>query len=377
MGATTARRSKLKKRVARLTTVLGLLLLVLAPAAIVQATDGQDHIVGSAVISDDGGANNSVTLTMAGIPQPPDGSRYSLVLLSDDGASSERLGDVTVGEDGVVNQSLTSNTDLIASSSNLWILFGPPDLRSYEAYLPTGAVAHIRHILSAGADDDTFREGYLNGAASQAAAAMLHANLALEAANNGDLDGAKLHAEHVANIIDGASEDLNSDGEGQNPAEGTGLAAYAAQAGTHAGLAAEAAPDSTLITENAAHVQTAAANVVNWAQTAKTNANQVQWQTDLSIATLYIRKSAEALNYGINGRDANRNGIIEALPDEAGLAQGRLYAQQMATYQITTARLGKLPSVGDTTVPVLPWAAAGAGATLLLLGFGLRKRWTS
>ena len=367
----------MKKRVARLTTVLGLLLLILAPVAIVQAQDAQDPVVGSAVISDDGGANNSVMLTMAGITQPPEGSRYSLLFLSDDGASRESLGDVTVNEDGLVSQSVTSNIDLIASSSNLLILFGPPDLRNYEASIPAGAIAHIRHLLSAGGGDDTLQVGYLNGAADQAAAAMLHANLALAAANSGDLDGAKTHAEHVTNIIDGASEDLNGDGEGQNPAEGAGLVAYATQTGVHAGLAAEAAPDSTPITENAALVQTAAANVADWAETAKTNANQVQWQTDLDIAILYIRKSAEALNYGINGRDANRNGVIDALPGEAGLAQGRLYAQGMATYEITRAQLGKLPNVGDTTVPVLPWAAAGAGATLLLLGLGLRKRWIS
>lgn len=366
----------MKKRVARLTMILGLLLLVLAPAA-VQADDHPENIVGTAVISDGSGTNDSVNLSMSGIPQPPDGTRYSLILLSDDGLTSETLGELVGGEEGLVSQTFTSSSDLIANASNLWVVFGPPDLRSYEASIAASGIAHIRHVLIAGAGDDPLKKGYLNGAADQAAVALLHANLALSEANKGNLAGAKLHAEHVVNIIDGTTEDLNGDGQGQNPGDGIGLVTYAAAAGKHAGFAAASVPDSMPITENAVQVQTATANVLAWAADAKTNAGLVQRQTTLSLATLFIEKAAASLGSAINGRDANRNGSVEALTGEAGLTQARWYAQWMATYELSPARLGKLPNVGDSTVPVLPFVATIAGASLLMLGFGLRRRWTT
>jgi len=363
----------LKKRVARLTMVLGLLLLVLAPAAV----QAQDAIVGTAVISDGSGTNDSVNLSMSGIPQPPDGTRYSLILLSDDGLTSETLGELVFSEDGIVSQTFSSSSDLIANASNLWIVFGPPDLRSYAASIAASGIVHIRHVLIAGAGDDPLKKGYLNGASDQAAVALLHANLALSEANNGNLAGAKLHAEHVVNIIDGTTEDLNGDGQGQNPGDGIGLVTYAAAAGTHTGFAAASVPDSTPITENAVQVQTATANVLAWAADAKTNAGLVQRQTTLSLATLFVEKTASSLGAVINGRDANGNGSVEALTGEAGLTQARWYAQWMATYEISPARLGKLPNVGDSTVPVLPFVATIAGVSLLMLGFGLRRRWTT
>ena len=83
-------------------------------------------------------------------------------------------------------------------------------------------------------DDGINEKGALSGALEQTATALQHSGFVNEAITAANLEGARNHAEHIVNILDGQGGmffgDLNRDGQAQNPGDGYGVRAYLADA---------------------------------------------------------------------------------------------------------------------------------------------------
>ena len=117
------------------------------------------------------------------------------------------------------------------------------------------------------------------GARREIGVARLHAELAKAAVDDGDVDGAKQHAEHVVNILEGASGenfvDLDGNGTAQNPGDGFGALLYVADAGKHAGFAAAADDADAEVLLHGQHVVDCQANVGTWGTGAREKALDV------------------------------------------------------------------------------------------------------
>ena len=359
-------------------TALVLLLAVPAGPAFAQAELTGD---GTAVIWDDQFLSDAITYSMTGVSPPSAGTDYVGWLVSDDGTVKLSTGVMTVDE-GVIahtfdrNNSRYTGENLIHNYDRAVITEeeaatdpdAPLGPAVFAHVIPSGAMAHIRHLLSDWPGGSGV--GILTNLKLQLGVAITHANLA----NNSDnIAGVKQHVEHVINAIEGPTGpnygDINADGAVEDFGDGLGVLFHAADR-KHAGFAAGAAPGDTAVNDNAALVDINGANAADFATLAVDSAlANVLPQSDTAIAKLMLANVIGLLDNAMNGLDADASGTIDSVTGEGGASQAYTEAQRMATYTLTAeAAPPPPPQVGDTAVPLLAQIALIAAALLLAAG---------
>jgi len=202
-------------------------------------------------------------------------------------------------------------------------------------HLPHQSYASIQQLLVDGPGLPS-HQGYAVGLHEEADELVRHATLLAEAQTKGDAAGVRRHAEHVYNLIAGSRDphfgDLDGDGHAQNAGDGFGLLPNGEQAGyiqatAAAARAAETASDATpSIRLHAQHVQICTANLLGWADAARTLALALTRGPDGAAAERLLAL-ATAISIGI---DANGDGQIGPLPGEGGALVAYQHAQYMA-----------------------------------------------
>ena len=132
---------------------------------------------------------------------------------------------------------------------------------------------HLGHVMTNWRDTPGTR-GFLPVAIDEARVAVLHAQPAIKAAG---LDDIKLHAGHVLNALDPASEP-------RGPAAGYGVKKGVAGAQQHLDLAAHADGATANVIADAAEVSSLLAGVLRWTDEAIAAAQRVRAATDRAEA---------------------------------------------------------------------------------------------
>jgi plastocyanin len=189
-----------------------------------------------------------------------------------------------------------------------------------------------------------------------------HAQLSLDAIADGNFPVARIHLEHVNNILVGNASaefgDLNSDGDPQNPGDGYGLRPYAFSIAVVAGTIAEPGmPD--YIRQAAAGIVTCAANISDiWGPEATTLAREGLDAADAAAAEgpgLALDDAAQAI---LGGVDENGNGEIEITIGECGALQ--IYQLSHQLFDIPMTADGAPPAGGGVDAEPQPAATTEA-----------------
>ncbi|MFN8559848.1 MAG: cupredoxin domain-containing protein, partial [Dehalococcoidia bacterium] len=254
--------------------------------------------------------------------QPPQGTTAVAWLLGANN-SAQRLGALTPDAAGKATLTYTD-----AQARNLLGLFDkvvvtaesradgaqPEGRELLRDEINPGALAHIRHLVSA-FDSTPKNTPLAAGMLSQAALAADHANLAKMAVQANNLADARLHLEHIVNIIDGEKGpnfgDLNGDEKRDNPGDGFGLLAYARAAAEHAQLAIDAAPRDETVRLHGGHVMVTTKNVTDWATQARDVALPLFRQQNVAGLRAPVDQIVTLLDGAFKGVDANRDGRID------------------------------------------------------------------
>jgi LPXTG-motif cell wall-anchored protein len=361
----------------------------------VLAAIGLTAITGAAVLADAGGVGNfsddaansdKMTVVLTDFAALDSNQAYEGWLVSDDGNDKLSLGiwELDASGGGVFTFTSPTGDNLIDKYDKLVVTIepvpdndpGPSSDVAGSDMIPSGSMAHIRHVISAWAPS-VDGVGLNVGARSQAVTALAHANLANDAANDGDLDGAKNHAEHVVNIIEGSEGanfgDLNDDGSAQNPGDGFGLLVYAGDGGKHAGFAMGTDDADAEVLLHGQHVVDTQANVVGWATMVRDQALDVLGATDLPMAQTYTAMMVDYATNALEGFDANGNGVVQPITGEGGAQTAYVHGQLMAQFNLAVSgppadEDAALPRTGGAEIPAL---VAIAGSLLLIAAAAL------
>lgn len=320
---------------------------------------------GAASISDGSSRSNSITITMTGVDQPDSGKQYNGWLVSDDSSSNLNIGVVKVDASGGVSHSFSSSAgdNLISLYSKLMLTeeaagttpASPVGLSVFSHQIPTGAVAHVRSLLSDSLDLQT-----------QLASAQSSISAASAAATIADVQS---NVTTAITAIDAAIA-LSSDN-------------------TNAGLASAAAPNDATITAQATLVDINLANATTFANQAKTEAQGILALTaidPLGSTGVAVGRVASILGAAQNGLDANADGTVESISGEGAAAQAYSEAQGMTKFTLAGGTKEALveavvepvvvveeepapaPSVGDAAIPLLAQISLVTSVALMLIG---------
>jgi hypothetical protein len=182
--------------------------------------------------------NDRFLLLLDQVPTAPPGSRYAL-WGHDPGPDRFDLLATFTTTNGLVNLSGQSELALLEEYGRIAISLEAAELseqnRPGDEFVMTGSfdpelVELVRYLTTA----VSFQEkGPFFGAVEQTELAIQHAGFMRQALANDDLVEARMHAEHVVNILDGeAGEffgDVDGDGQVQNPGDGVGVRIYLQQ----------------------------------------------------------------------------------------------------------------------------------------------------
>ena len=161
-------------------------------------------------------------------------------------------------------------------------------------------------------------EGLLPTAFAEAEIAAQHAALAL--ATPDDIDAIKRHAGHVMNAIDPAME-------AEGPGLGFGVKTAAVGVAEHVELAAGAADASPNVATHAVHVAAAANNVAMKADVIVALLQELQAETNASLAAMKIARVEIAVGQLISGLDADEDARISWDAPEGGLRQAQQHME--------------------------------------------------
>lgn len=291
------------------------------------------------------------------------------------------LGSITTdgSGEGTLEHTDSDGMNLLGGYSTLNVIDGDGMVVVADT-LPAGSITHIRHVMSGwGPSPDGLGLG--EGALSQGQVALAHTMLSKAAADEGNLDGARQHAEHVVNIIEGSEGanfgDLDGNGAAQNPGDGFGVIVYADGASQHAGCAAGADGATAGISLHGQHVTDSFANTSMWMAGARDQALLVISATEAGMAATYGASMVEYADMAINGTDANGDGSIGPVLGESGAIIGYQHAQFMAKYslELTGAAAPSLPKSGGAAgASWMALTVLAVGALLVVGGLRLRRK---
>lgn len=338
--------------------------------------------VGTAVFRDSSpGLSDMLVVELTNLPALSGEEVYEGWLVTDDGSDKLSVGVFAVGEGGSVSHTFThpNHVNLASIYDKFVITVEPiddpdPDNPSgvvpFSDIIPTAGMFHIRHLIYSWAGNPPYASGAHEGDPKgitvglweQTNVALTHATLAV---NSGTLDGIKLHAQHVINIVEGA-EGANFDISVGNPGDGFGVFNYAADARMHAEFIVAAVPSNITFVVFEPQVSESSDNVANWAGLARDNALSALESNSITTAQAHITNSQTLLERALNGWDADRDGKVEAILGEGGATQAQISAQNMGTFNPTVPT--EPPKTGDISFSTFAMIALAAGAVLVVGG---------
>ena len=302
---------------------------------------------GTAVVYDDIGSSDAITVTMTGVTAPTSGKQFVGWLASDYRKVS--IGVISVDGNGAVSHTHSSTSSLysglnlirnynaliITEESEGAIPSSPSSSVIYSAVIPKDSIAHIRKLLSGSIAGST------TGILADLKSELQTASEAATSANNAT----------TASVIDDYLQTVI------NTIEGLVLstATSATEAATAANVAAtgDSTGDYTSVAANYATVNAEISNVSSWATSARDLAVSARAKSDVTLKKALIGPGGGTimafLTSGVSGvsTDASASGVDGAV----------VSAQKMATYNITAVTLDEskltAPAAGDNTVPIL------------------------
>lgn len=206
----------------------------------------------------------------------------------------------------------------------------PTGTAVYTADLRNGAREVLQALLTG--------NGALLANEQQLRTAIQHHGFAQDSLNAGDLDGAKVHIEHVINILVGESGDLfgdlNGDGQAQNPGDGVGVRVYWQQAAEQIAALSEAPPfaQQQYAQLDAAYQQTLA---VTLDQALKVFASDTAEE-----AQPFVSEVGLLLDQLLRGTDSDGNGVIDPLRGEGGILTAQTAVLQLTQVPVLATEPG-------------------------------------
>jgi plastocyanin len=297
-----------------------------------------------------------VSLDLAGLEAAPAGKSYA-VWLVDDAGQYRLLGEAVGGQ--VFEYASPEGENLVGLYSGAALsleapaniaagaLAAPTDLL-FSGEIPAEIVPDVRQ-LAVSAPDTPEGVPYDPALNEQAELVSQHSQLSLDSIAAGDHAVARVHAEHVINILVGADSedfgDLNGDGAAQNPGDGYGIWPYAFRIGE---IAAQIAENQTLpqdIAQAAGGIVVCASNISDtWGPEAVGYSREILDSADALAAEgpgLELKDAANAIATGV---DANGNGQIEIAAGECGARQ--IYELSHDLFDIRMTSVGAPPVSG-------------------------------
>jgi plastocyanin len=195
-----------------------------------------------------------------------------------------------------------------------------------------------------------------------------HAKAVNGAAVVGDFDGMNRHIEHMLTLIQGQGgehyRDFDNNGEIQDPGDGYGILRYADAVAAQAQVAAGAPGATDNVRFHAAEAQVLAGNLRDWSAQVVDRVIRAHQATTAAEQQTLTSEALALTRTMLDGSDANRNGLVEAIAGEGGAYTTYFVAQYLAA-------LAAVPEAGSgvaTMVPVtetspLPTASSVPEAT--------------
>lgn len=263
--------------------------------------------------------SGTLTLELNAVPQPPEGTHYYGWLRSSDRGEDINLGILPV-ENNRIQFTLTGDQPHLNLFDQLLITLET----EADVVEPSNDIVYaggLSEETHAAVDDWLFTDGgLLPLAIDQAAIALDHWTLLHDELNADNLNGARRHAEHIINVLDGETGDLFGDldgnGAAENPGDGMGVRSYMTQIVALSELVDTETVEKVfyIVMADAAFAQATGA---------------VDPAIDLAMKVLASDSAGEALGFSadlqtalnqlLDGQDVNENGIIDPLDQEGGL----------------------------------------------------------
>lgn len=347
-----------------------------APAAATAAPTSAPAPVGQVTFADKakGAHADSVTVTITKLPLPDEGKQYEAWLANDKIALS--LGKIDLKADGTATLSYADpkGANLIDAYTTALITLQDTALTPagpivYSGALPPQADVHIKHVMDKFPDTPD-NIGLLIGAVEQEAILTQHVGFMNDAIKANNVATAKLHLEHIHNLMTGknGAKDLNGDGKLAitPPGDGFGIFNYLTVATQHAGLAAKQ-PDATdNIKVKASHIAITAANATGLLTQIQTLAVQAAGKK----TTAEIKPLADQIT-------KLNDGVVKGLPDATGAVSPTKGSGGLTTAYAEGLAMATIPLLpGDVTggkgltagappaAPAAATVAAAAGANV-------------
>lgn len=286
--------------------------------------------------------NDEVIVSVTGLPAPPAGQVYAAWLGGADG--SLPLGKLSLGSDPATLTFVSpANQNLLGAYSQVYVTQAAEAEAEQNnqnvvlaGALPEKALLHVRHVLFSIGNTPN-KIGFALGLRQETDELQRHAQFLNDSLTAGDFRLVKLHAEHIANIIEGSeAHDLNGDGKVQNPGDGFGLLPNGQQDGyikgmvDHAKLAADS-PDATdQIKVHAEHVQITGANTQLRIQDIHDRADKIAAAGGIADTQQDVLKIVALAQQTIQGVDTNLDEQIGPIAGEGGVLTAYQHAQLMA-----------------------------------------------
>lgn len=188
-----------------------------------------------------------------------------------------------------------------------------PDVQPVVATAPPEYQAHLDHIQKA-LGETPGGVGLLAILEEEARIAQQHAAFAVKDLE--DYDNIRLHTPHVRHAIDPAEEP-------SGPGKGYGVARAAKAVIAHMELAAATGDATDKVKTHAAHVISAANNIVLWCGKIVAKANQITGGSSPVSQAFYAEEIVEQIRWILEGNDADGDGAVSWTEGEGGLAQIR------------------------------------------------------
>ena len=313
------------------------------PAASLPTPNSISPNFGTVTYSTRQALGDTVNVQVKGLTAPASGSSYRVWLYNTGTEASLKVGDLNLDPLGNGQLSLTSigmlpilyNAILITPESSDSPT--PTGKTAYSGFVPRQMMGALREILITSPDGlaapasattadasqpeataEPQTSSLLAGALDEATIGEKHAGLAAQAVSVGSLHS---HNEHTINILRGTYVDYNSDGQGQNPGHGEGIAYFSDRIQAKLNAIVAASNSDHLVQSQVDLIGVCLVNVTNWVNQVVTLETQMLSANSLDVVHQQQLDSTALTAAIINGVDLNKNGQVEPFEGECGLQQ--------------------------------------------------------
>ncbi|MEZ4864564.1 MAG: C13 family peptidase [Caldilineaceae bacterium] len=315
--------------------------------------------------------NDQLVIKLSSLTTPFSGEAIWAYLLLDDG-SFRPVGSTSATGTTLDATITVAGTDLLAEARGVYLSVG---VQYAQGALPVAPLGLLRNVMAQAAGTPG-SVGYAIGLATQGKLLFDHANFAKTAADANKLTEARMHAEHVLNLLYGTADprygDHDGDGAATNPGDGYGLLRYAKNISTTLQLVADHADATANMKTRVAEVRTTLGNLGNsetdgrWFVSLIEKAELLLAATNQSDTQTAATQLVGFANRIYNGVELNDNGQIEPIDGEGGVVTAYRYSQHVGDYTLellVTPVATPTPTATVTRTPT-PTATTGTGPTL-------------